>query len=474
MRKELRDYQIRGITEIRQAYIDGLLDESRNYDAGFAVLYQGACGSGKTVIFAYISENASRKNKRILILVPRKELLLQGSKALDDSGVDHGIIAPKHEQTNQLIQIASKDTLIRRLDSIEYPDMIIVDECHRIRGATYADIIKRFPKADLLGVTATPIRLDGKSLGRKSGGFFDVLIKGPTPKELIAKGYLAEPIVYSLPSTVDFNQLNLKLGDFDKKESAKLMGESKIYGNCIEHYKKICPNAPAIAFTISIKEAEEVAKKFNDAGIPAMSIDGKMSDDKRKYALDCLRNDEIKVLTSCELVSEGLDIPKVTCAIGLRPTASLRVFAQQSGRPLRPYPGKEYCYILDHVGNVLRHGSPIADRDWQLDVDMKPNKGKAPIIRDFWICDMCYASNDISADICAQCGEGRKVNSRQIKEIEGELQRIKEEEMEVQDKIRKKNERKQARTLEDLQRIEKERGYKRGWAEIVFNARGGM
>ncbi len=464
MRKELRDYQIQTITDIRNAYIN-------DYRAPLLV---SPCGSGKTVCYAYIAENASRKNKRILILVHRKELLMQGSEALDDSGVPHGIIAPKHKQTNEPIQIASKDTLCRRLDSIECPDMIIIDECHRTASRTFADIINYLDKALLLGVTATPTRLDGKSLGKKSGGFFDVLIKGPTPKELIAKGYLAQPIVYSLPSQVDFNQLNLKFGDFDKKESAKLMGQSKIYGNSIEHYNRICPGAPAIAFTISIAEAEAVAQKFNDAGIPAMSIDGKMSDSKRKYVLDCLRNDEIKVLTSCELVSEGLDIPKVTCAIGLRPTASLNVFTQQSGRPLRPYPGKEFCYILDHVGNVLRHGSPIADRDWQLDVDMKPNKGKAPIIRDFWICDKCYASNDMSADVCAQCGEGRKVNSRQIKEIEGELQRIEDEEMERQEKMRKKNERKRAQTLEDLQRIGRERGYKRGWAEIVFNARRGI
>lgn len=464
MKIELRDYQIKSITDIRNAYIKGFR----------APLLVSPCGSGKTVIFAYIAENASRKQKRILILVHRRELLLQSSEMLDELGVEHGIIAPKSKQTDALVQIGSVQTVVNRLDKLEYPDLIIIDEAHHTRAKSFSDIINYFSRSLLLGVTATPIRLDSKGLGKKSGGFFDILIQGPTPKELISQGYLAEPIVYAPPSKVDFSQVRTKFGDFDKKETADLVDKPKITGDCIEHYQRICPSAPAIAFTISIEHAEHVAKAFNDAGIPAMSIDGKKSNDERKFILDSLEDGTIQVVTSCDLISEGLDIPKVTCAIGLRPTASLCVWTQQSGRPLRPYPGKTYCYILDHVGNIHRHGSPIADRDWTLDAEeIGPSKGLAPERKDFWICDKCYASNNMSDDICEQCGEGRKVNSREIKEIEGQLQKIKEEEIERDMKWNKKKERKQATTLEDLQALEKARGYKRGWAEFVYNGRRG-
>ncbi|KKM64526.1 hypothetical protein LCGC14_1500580, partial [marine sediment metagenome] len=351
---------------------------------------------------------------------------------------------------------------------------ILVHNCHHTRTKSFSDILNYFNRSLILGVTATPIRLDSKGLGKKSGGFFDILVQGPTPKELISQGYLAEPIVYAPPSKVDFSQVRTKFGDYDKKVTADLVDKPKITGDCIEHYQRICPGAPAIAFTISIEHAEHVAKAFNDAGIPAMSIDGKKSNDERKFILDSLENGTIQVVTSCDLISEGLDIPKVKCAIGLRPTASPNIYIQQSGRPLRPYPGKTYCYILDHVGNIHRHGSPIADREWTLDTEeIGPSKGLAPERKDFWICDKCYASNNMSDDICAQCGEGRKVNSREIKEIEGQLQKIKEEEIERETKWNKRIERKQAKTLEDLQALEKARGYKRGWAEFVYNGRRG-
>ena len=164
--------------------------------------------------------------------------------------------------------------------------------------------------------------------------------------------------VFAPPSGVDMTGVKRVGGDYKKNEMEKRVDKKTITGCAITHYKKICPGAPAIAFCVSVAHAEHVAAEFIRNGIPARSIDGKMSEEQRRSAIEDLETGKIKVLTSCDIVSEGTDIPVVTAAILLRPTLSLIFHLRSCGRALRPHPSKKISYIIDHVGNCLAHGLP--------------------------------------------------------------------------------------------------------------------
>jgi len=338
------------------------------------VLLVAPCGSGKTVVFCVLAEAVRNKGKNILILVHRQELLDQASRKLTESGVEHGLIAPGKTKTLDHVQVASVQTLVRRLGSIPVPDLIICDEAHHLLSEnTWGKVSQYYNKSLILGVTATPIRHDGKPLGRSGGGFFDVMIQGPQPKELIDQGFLSPSVVYAPPSLVDMSGIHSRFNDYAQNELSDRVDRPIITGDAIKHYRRICPGVPAIVFCVSVKHAENVAAEFNAAGIPAASIDGKLDDRLRKYRIDGLGNGRIKIITACSIISEGTDIPVVTAAIFLRPTKSLGLYIQQAGRALRPFIGKPCSYLLDHVGNVHQHGMIDEIREWSLDGE---NNGK--------------------------------------------------------------------------------------------------
>ncbi len=384
-----------------------------------------------------------------MILVHRQELLLQSSDALTSLNVEHSLIAPGHTPTMDSVQIASVQTLVRRLERTPAPDLIIIDEGHHVTAGSWRKIINYYDKAKILGVTATPLRLDGKGLG-KPPGYYDVMVQGPTVKELIEQGYLSQPIVYAPPSDIDLTGIRTKYGDYEKNELTNRIDKPKITGDVVEHYLKLCPGVPAIVFAASVKHAMHIADCFNAAGIPAMCIDGKMDSNIRKSAIAALGNGGLLVLVSCDIVSEGTDIPVVTAAILLRPTQSLGLYLQQCGRCLRPFPGKTHSIILDHVGNCFRHGMPDDDRDWVLDTDMmKSRAGKRTDTVNYVQCEYCYVIYSMYLDVCPECGKARNQDGRKIQEVAGELKKITDTEKQVV-KFQRIQERGAADTLEKL------------------------
>ncbi len=452
---KLRGYQERDVQILRQRYAQGLT----------APLYVLSTGGGKTFVFSYIAMNAAGKGNRVLILVHRQELLRQSSESLDSLGVDHGLIAPKHSQTYDMVQVASVQTIVRRLDRIHKPDLIIVDEAHHAAAGSWRKIIEYFPDVPILGVTATPYRLDGKGLGVESGGYFDCMVQGPSISELIAGGYLSKPRVYAPPTDLILDDVKTRMGDYARDDLAKAVDKPKITGSAVEHYKRICPGKPAIAFCVSVAHAEHVAQDFKSAGFRAESIDGAMDDGRRKSLITALGRGNLDVLCSCEIVSEGTDIPVVTAAILLRPTQSLSLYLQQVGRALRPYPGKKNAIILDHVGNCLRHGLPDDDREWRLDGDPTKKRGagkKAEQSIRVQQCPKCFAVHPPGPK-CHQCGHVYTSDELIPDVAEGELEEITPEELA---RIKKDRNKKigRARTLEELRQVGKELGYKPGWA----------
>lgn len=405
----LRDYQELAVEAVRDSYRRG----------NRRTLLVSPTGSGKTLMFSYIASGVARNGKRVLIIAHRRELLRQISKALTTAGVKHGLLTGGSTGIPQSnVIVASVFTLVNRLKFFPAPDLIIGDEAHHFTpNSSWGQVVAAFPKALVLGVTATPERLDGKGLGE----LFEDMVMGPTVAELTEQEYLSPADVYA-PSRPDMKGVHTRMGDFVKAELENLMDKPSITGSAVAHYTKLAPGRKAIAFCVSVKHARDVAEDFRNAGYSAYHIDGGMKEGERDQVLKDFEGGKIQVLTSCDLVSEGFDLPAVEVAILLRPTQSLSLYLQQCGRAIRPAPGKEKTIILDHAGNTARHGFIDEPRDWTLDADKIKQrravaKEKPPEVR---TCPECFAMH-ATLPVCPKCGHVYKIKSRAIQMVDGEL-----------------------------------------------------
>lgn len=451
----LRDYQDRLVDAVRGSYRSGKR----------APVVVSPTGSGKTVLFAFIAQGTSAKGNSVVILVHRQELVDQTCRTLRDFGVDHGIIAAgRTPDRSHAVQVASVQTYVRRLDSFR-PALIIADEAHHATAGSWRKVIEAHPQARVLGVTATPERLDGKGLG----AVFDDLIRGPEVADLIQGGHLAPPRYYAPPQVADLSHIGTRGGDFAKDELADEMDKPTITGDAVAHYSRILKGAPAVAFCCSVNHARHVADQFQSAGYKAATIDGTMDRDARREVVRMLGDGRLQVLTSCEIINEGFDLPIVTGAILLRPTMSLGLHLQQIGRVLRPAPGKDRAVILDHVGNLARHGFAEDVRDWSLDGRKKRGAKRDSAdevqMRQCLDCYCCHAP----APECPQCGYVYPVKVRQLEQVDGDLIEIDPAQVARQ----RKKEQGAAQTLGELIALGRARGYKNphGWATAIVRAR---
>lgn len=461
-------------------------------------------GAGKTICFSWMTKGAISKGKRVLILVHRIELIRQTVKALKKVGVPHGVINNKFAaDPTQPVQIASVQTLVGMLDKVNMDfDLCIVDEAHHTAATSWGKIVAALPyKCVRLGVTATPVRGDGKGLGTEFGGIYDSIVIGPQISELIAEKWLVQPDVYAPTKYVDLEAIR-KLTDSQVLKMAELMSKPEIIGDAIDHYRKYSYNIPAVAFCASVKHAEAVALKFSEAGIPSKSIDGTMNDDTRTKLLEQFEAGEIKVLTSCDLISEGFDVPAIGCVILLALTQSLGRFLQWVGRCLRPIDGKGNAVVLDHAGNCMIHGLPDEHREWSLSGVAKRKQqvdenGENLVTYQCMSCYNVYVRTPSKRE-CPRCGsvaEPKEVPlempgtlTKLTKEAREEILRLQAEAKAKEkaalaakraaEKAAKESEQKalkkaiaNAESLDDFKKLAKERGYAEAWAHIRYNAR---
>lgn len=371
MTVRLRDYQEDLIAGIRGAFAA----RKRR------VLAVSPTGSGKTITFAYLTQATAARGNTVYIVAHRQEIVDQISGALDIMGVRHGRIQPGHTHTSDPVQVAMIQTLARRLDRVPQPKFLIVDEAHHGVAGTWATVTAAWPDSYILGVTATPERLDGRGLGAA----FDDMILGPSVRSLIERGFLARYRYLAPPVELDLSHVRQRSGDYAVDELAAAVDKAVITGSAVGHYRQHLDGRPAIAFCVTVEHAEHVAAEFQAAGYRAASVDGAMKRGDRRDRIAAIGDGRLHVLTSCELISEGVDVPVVAGAILLRPTKSLGLFLQQVGRALRPKPDGSDAVILDHVGNFSRHGLPDADRVWSLDA-RKRRPGTAGATQ----CEVCY------------------------------------------------------------------------------------
>lgn len=405
---KLRDYQEAGVEGIRQSFKAG----------NRRVLFVLPTGGGKTICFSYIASGVARAEKRVLIIAHRRELLKQISKSLKASGVRHAVMTGGYVGIpRSQVVVASVFTLAKRLHHFPEPNLIIGDEAHHFTpDSTWGKVVNAFPNARVLGVTATPERLDGKGLGL----MFDDMVLGPSVAELTEQGYLSPADVYA-PSRPDLSHTRSRAGDYVTKDLEGTMDKPSITGSAVSHYRKLADGKRAIAFCVSVKHAEDVAAEFRAAGYRSHHVDGGMDERERDGVLKRFEEGEVQVLTSCDLVSEGFDLPAVEVAILLRPTKSLALYLQQVGRGLRIAPGKDKTVVLDHAGNTAIHGFIDEPREWRLTAGLVREKRDAvPVVR---TCPSCFAMHR-PMPVCPKCGHTYKLNARKVEQREGDLQQV--------------------------------------------------
>jgi DNA repair protein RadD len=380
----LREYQASAVARIESAWEAG----------AHSICYQLPTGGGKTAVLRAIVDHHWQGKKTIYVIAHRRTLVSQLSRELSSGGIHHGIIAAGSPMLRYRVQVASLQTLVRRADRLPEPEMIIIDETHHAKARSYTDLLKLWPRALVLGTTATPRRTDGSPLR----DVIDTLILGPTMRELIDAGFLSDYDYYA-PSQIDMSGVHRRGGDYVTAEAEAKVGRA-VVGDAVTHYQRHADHQPAIVSCASIAHAEQVAAQFHDAGYRAKAVHSELDQDEIQAAIDGLRTGEIELLMQCDLLGEGVDIPGASVLIGLRPTASVVVFLQHVGRVLRRAEGKGRAIILDHVGNWERHGLPDDPRQWSLDGREVEVAGTTKYKR----CPACLRIVAVSSRLCEHCG----------------------------------------------------------------------
>ena len=384
------------------------------YGAGASrICYQLPTGGGKTIVFAFVVASAVQRGRRVLILGHRQEITEQISAALTVVDVSHGIIAPGYPPTTWPVQVASVLTIARRLNPTDQLfDLIVIDECHHATAASWRAILAAYPDAKVLGVTATPARLDGKGLA----GIFDRLIVGPDVATLTRAGFLVPATVFTPLRLPNLSHIASRAGDYALDQLSATMSDRALIARAVADYKQRCAGVPAVAFGVDRQHSEKIAEAFRDAGFRSAHIDGETSKDTRKRLIAALGTGELDVLSNCGLISEGVDVPAIGAAILLRPTQSLALYLQQVGRTLRPAPRKDRAIILDHAGNCLRHGLPDLPRQWSL----KASKSRQKTLHNLVRCMACGAVS-MPGPFCSNCSAPPRPSTPELLEVWLEL-----------------------------------------------------
>ncbi|WP_048327834.1 DEAD/DEAH box helicase [Streptococcus dysgalactiae] len=396
---------------------------------------------------AHIAKSATDKGNRVLFFSHRKEINEQVERTFAANGVN-----------SKLLIIGGVQSLVRRLDSLSRPEVILIDEAHHSKAKSYLKIIDHFKNAYVLMFTGTPVRLNGD-------GFDDIaddLVVGKSVKWLQEHGNIAN-FKYYAPSMIDNSVLKKRGGEFTKDSVDQSM-KSVIYGDVIKHYEKLAKGKQAIVYTHSVEASDLVSDTFNQAGYQSQAVSGKTPKNEREEAMRAFRDGDLKIMVNCELFTEGIDLPNVDVCIMLRPTQSLSLYLQFAMRPLNPRDGKT-AIIIDHVGNVERFGLPNIDREWRLDGKTKQKQSTKigePTTR---VCDDCYATYWSDARICPECGHENELTKREIEEIkEAELQEISEQkQLKLKNRVSTYQTPDMCQTMDELTEYRKQHGYKPGW-----------
>lgn len=435
---KLRDYEARAVK-----VLPGLLNVHKR------VVAVAPTGSGKTVIGAALIRKMAEA--RILWLAHRIELLKQACEQLEAAGVPRAQIGMMsgHKITNQNARLLVAGVGMFRSRMVPDVDMFVVDEAHHVAANGYREIIDVKPDTLLLGLTATPWRLDGEPLG----DVFKHLHVMADALELIADGYIRKAKVYSCIDKASARALTKGLttsgGDWSRAKLEKVMRKAKLMGDIVSEWKRLADGLATLVFATTVAHGEDIRKRFRAAGISCELVSWETPVKQREAILERLRSGETLVVVNVAVFTEGLDCPPVKCVVVARPTKSLTLWRQMLGRASRPH-GMTRPVILDHAGNVWRLGLAEATVEWSLDGRVKLG-GDAPLKR----CVSCEEMIPISAKECPECGAEQPLSEQDLEERNAELRRVKEREAAI------------AEARKRVEKIAKEKGAPKEWVERV-------
>lgn len=415
----LRDYQSRAVRDVLQA-----LDSGKN-----RVMLVAPTGAGKTVMAAALVQEFVSRRLRVLFLAHRIELIEQAIARL---GVPCGAIVAgsRLDVSTMPVVVASLQTLVRR--EIPNVDVIVVDEAHHSSAASYRRVFAALPSAKIVGLTATPTRLDGRGLA----DIYEMMIEAASMSSLILSGALVKPRVFSHPAQPDLSSVKITAGDFNEKQLDQACNRADLRGDVVAHWVSRARDLPTVCFAVSVAHSQALIDDFGRAGVTAVHVDGSMRRDERERSLAAIRSGEATVLCNVGIVTEGWDMPQLRACILARPTASVSLLMQMWGRVMRPAPGKIDALVLDHAGNVLRHSMlPHHDVDWRghFSGEKKSKRKKsASAVKPLSSCPQCYAITVAHAERCHECGFTFERAPRTIEvDASTELEEVTDELMEL-------------------------------------------
>jgi superfamily II DNA or RNA helicase len=362
----LRDYQQESVAQIFSHWT-----KQKN------LLVQQPTGAGKSLIMAAVIEEFLKLNRPVLLIAHKVELIRQLLAHCQRwfPQIEVGIIANKahfKRQENALIQIASIQAF-NRLNSHQYPeaDLVVFDEAHHCHARSYAKLFNHYEKSSILGVTATPMRLDGKGLKTLSGGVngFDHLITGVAVRELIERGYLSDFKFYTPVKLLDPKAagIHTRMGDYVPSELEEYTRKTLIYGDVIKTWERHAKGLRTVVYPVSVKYSQELCKAFQKAGYPAEHLDADTPAKKREAILNRFQKGKTLILCQHSIIIEGVDVPDIGAVVFARPTKSLTIWFQAIGRSLRPATNKQAAIIIDHTTTHLTLPFPDTQIEWSLD-----------------------------------------------------------------------------------------------------------
>ncbi len=409
-----------------QQAVTALLEELKRSKRVIAV---GPTGCGKTVIASMLVK-ASRY-RSVLFVAHRYELIDQAYRTLTGLGIDAGICMAQEESVrgdervnrNARVQVASVQTLTRRRGPLS-ADLIIFDEAHHATAGSYQKVVDRYPGAHVLGLTATLCRMDGKGMG----DFFRELYIIARPSELYEQKYLARPRTFTAPIEVleklsqRIEKADVALGDYTPSALAEIVNSQFLIGKVVSEAIRIAPDVPKLVFAGSVQHSQQLVAAFNARGVRAAHIDGTTDPRERERILDDLRDGRIEAVSNFMVLGEGFDLPKLGAVILARPTRSLTLFLQMTGRVMRFYKGR-VPIVIDHGNNTLFHQVfPGDDVDWTLERGRVRVGGGQPVVK---ACPSCGQAIPAACATCPECGSEQEMTAAPERvEVEAKLEEV--------------------------------------------------
>ncbi len=400
-----RDYQQRGMTDMRQE-----LAAKRN------PLYVLPCGGGKSFIACLVAQGASNKGKAAGFLTVRRVLVSDISDRLTKFGVPHGVVMAGYTDNAHRTKVASVHTMASRGITLDC-DVLFVDEGHQYVTGEFRAVLDRHAHIPRVVLTATPWRADGLGLG----SIADSMVLGPSPQELIDRGFLVPTKIWSRHVPDRSKMTQNASGEYNERENEAVMSKPMLIGNCVKEWLYRANNLPTIVHAVNIKHSQSIVARFRSAGVNAVHVDADTPDEERKRVFDDMCRDS---------------------------------------------PSKKHSLLIDLAGNCMQFGFPEDDREWTLAdsecASSKPRDNALSLRR----CEDCFAVFRSHVDTCPECGKPKIATARQIKERNEALVELQRERKAaaIAKYVARSDDEMKIKKMAEWLKIAQDKGYKRGFA----------